>query len=76
MRIVRLWRVPFMDATGTNNLRNFIRMNPRKNVVVLLSGANEKVKEVLEKLGIIGLVGTENVCRDVQAALERAKQLM
>ncbi len=72
VRIVRLWRVPFMDATGVNNLRNFIRMNLRKNVVVILSGANVKVKEALERAGIIDMVGKENVCPDIHAALERA----
>ncbi|HMM10959.1 MAG TPA: SulP family inorganic anion transporter [Bacteroidales bacterium] len=75
VRIVRLWRVPFMDATGVNNLRNFIRMNHRKNVVVLLSGANTQVREVLEKSGILELVGSENVCADIHAALERAREL-
>lgn len=76
VRIVRLWRVPFMDATGVNNLRNFIRMNLKKNVVVLLSGANVKVKEALEKSGITDMVGNENVCPDIQAALDRAKELV
>ncbi|MBK9291660.1 MAG: STAS domain-containing protein [Bacteroidetes bacterium] len=76
VRIVRLWRVPFMDATGVNNLRNFVRMNQRKNVVVVLSGANTKVMEALEKGGIINLVGADNVCPDIQAALERARQIV
>jgi SulP family sulfate permease len=40
VRIVRLWHVPFMEATETNNLRNFIKMFQGQNVVVLLSGPN------------------------------------
>lgn len=76
VRIVRLWRVPFMDATGVNNLRNFIRMNLKKNVVVLLSGANVKVKEALEKSGITDMVGKENLCSDINAAILRAKEII
>lgn len=73
IRIIRLWRVPFIDATGINNLGNFIRRNQAKNIHIILSGANEKVREALMKNGIFDLVGEENVCPDIHCALKKAQ---
>ncbi len=74
IRIIRLWRVPFMDATGINNLGNFIRRSQNKNIRIILSGANERVREALDKNGIFELVGSENICENIHCALEKARK--
>lgn len=76
VRIIRLWRVPFIDATGVNNLRNVIRKTQAKKIKTILSGANPDVFETLSKNGIIAIVGKSNVCADIQCALERAKEVI
>jgi SulP family sulfate permease len=51
--VIRLGRVPFMDATGIQTLRDVIRSLERRNVRVLLSEANPRVHGKLVNAGII-----------------------
>lgn len=74
--IIRLRRVPFIDSTGLNNLRNFVRRSQKSGIKVILSGPVKSVFDSLEKYGMFKIVGEENVCSDVNLALERAKELL
>lgn len=76
VRIIRLRRVPFIDSTGLNNLRSFIRRSQNNGVSIILSGAAKTVAESLAKNGITELVGEENMCVDIQSALDRANVLL
>lgn len=76
VRIIRMRKVPFIDSTGTHNLENLIRMSTRDKTRILLSGVNADVRETLQKTGIESRLGTENVCNNIDDALERAKQIM
>lgn len=76
IRIIRLRRVPFMDSTGLNNLRSFVLRVQKQGIKIIFSGANPKVRESLIQNGIHHLVGEEQICPDVQKALERAKELL
>lgn len=42
----------------------------------MLSGVNEKVHKVLEKSGFYELLGEENICPNINVALERAKMII
>ena len=75
IRIIRLRRVPFIDSTGINNLKNFINKTQKLGVRVILSGTNPKVLEVMVKNNIQQIVGEEQICKDIYASLERAKQM-
>jgi len=75
IRIIRLRRVPFIDSTGLNNLKSFILRSTSKGITVLLSGAAPQVLRALEKNGIDNIVGKDNVCIDITAALQRAGEL-
>jgi sulfate permease, SulP family len=74
--IIRLRRVPFIDSTGLNNLHNFIRRSQKSGIKVVLSGPVKSVYDSLEKAGMFKMVGEENVCADVNIAIERAKVLL
>jgi sulfate permease, SulP family len=76
IRIIRMRRVPFIDSTGLKNLRNFIRRSRNQGIIVLMSGLQSKPREALEKEGIIEMLGDENVCPNIELALERSKQLL
>jgi SulP family sulfate permease len=76
IRIIRLRRVPFIDSTGLNNLKSFIMRSTGKGITVVLSGAAPQVLNVLEKNKIDSLVGEGNVCTDITAALQRAKEIL
>ncbi len=76
VRIIRMRRVPFIDSTGIHNLANLCRMSQREKITIVLSGVNEKVHAVLEKSGFYELLGKENICPNINVALERAKKLL
>ena len=77
VRIVRMRKVPFIDSTGVHNLTNLCEMCHKDNIQVVLSGVNEKVHKVLEKTGFLyDLVGQDNICLNINIALERAKEIV
>ena len=77
VRIVRMRKVPFIDSTGVHNLTNLCEMCQKDNIQVVLSGVNEKVHTVLQKTGFFyDLIGKENICPNINAALERAKEIV
>ena len=76
VRIVRMRKVPFIDSTGIHNLENLCLMSQKEKITIVLSGVNEKVHKVLERSGFCELLGEENICPNINVALERAKQLI
>ena len=77
VRIVRMRKVPFIDSTGVHNLTNLCEMCHKDNIQVVHSGVNEKVHHVLEKTGFFyDLIGKENICPNINVALERAKEIV
>jgi SulP family sulfate permease len=76
VRVIRMRKVPFIDSTGIHNLSNLCTMSQRENITIVLSGVNEKVYRVLEKSGFNELLGKENICSNINLALERANALL
>ncbi len=76
VQIIRMRKVPFMDSTGAHNLKNLIKSAQKDKVQILLSGVNENVHAVLEKNGIVELLGTINVCSNINEALARAEEIV
>ena len=76
VRIIRMRKVPFIDSTGIHNLSNLCRMSQKEKITIVLSGVNDKVHKVLEKSGFYELLGEENICPNINVALERAKDII
>ena len=76
VRIIRMRKVPFIDSTGIHNLTTLCEMSQKEKTTVILSGVNENVHNVLEKAGFYELLGKENICPNINVALERAKSLI
>lgn len=76
IRIIRMRKVPFMDSTGANNLKNLIVMSHKDKTEIILSGVNPSVKTVLEKSGVADLIGEDHICADIHSAIERSKQIL
>lgn len=74
--IIRLRSVPFIDATGIYRLKEIIRHFNQRNVVTLLSGVNESIKNDLEKADIHSVTAPENILSHIDLALERARVLL
>ena len=76
VRIIRMRKVPFIDSTGIHNLTALCEMSQKEKTTIILSGVNENVHNVLEKAGFYELLGKENICPNINVALERAKSLV
>ena len=48
----------------------------KEKITVVLSGVNTKVHQVLEKADFYTLLGKENICPNINVALERAHKLV
>ena len=75
IRVIRMRKVTFIDATGLHNLEIFIQASHKEGRTVILSGVHDNVEKSLLKAGIVDMVGKENVCSDIHLALERAKEV-
>ncbi|MFV0392034.1 MAG: SulP family inorganic anion transporter [Paludibacteraceae bacterium] len=76
VRIIRMRKVPFMDATGANNLKNLVKMAHKDKTKILLSGVNDSVRQMLENSGVADLVERENICGNINEAIEKSKMIV
>ena len=76
VRIIRMRKVPFIDSTGIHNLTALCEMSQKEKTTIILSGVNDNVHNVLEKAGFYELLGKENICPNINVALDRAKNLV
>ncbi|RHJ94053.1 SulP family inorganic anion transporter [Parabacteroides bouchesdurhonensis] len=75
VRIIRMRKVPFMDSTGLHNLESLLRLSQAENIHVILSGVNEQVRKVLIQSGFNKKIGAENICSNINEAIEKAKEV-
>lgn len=76
VRVIRMRKVPFIDSTGLNNLRNLWKRSRKVGITVVLSGVNDKVRNSLEKSGFDKEVGIENIHPHIIPAMARANELL
>lgn len=75
VRIIRMRKVSFHRLYGYSQPDYACEMSQREKTTVL-SGVNDKVHQTLEKSGFYELLGEENICPNINAALRRAEELM
>jgi SulP family sulfate permease len=76
VRIIRMRKVPFMDSTGLHNLESLYRLSDKEGIQLVLSGVNDKIKVMLDKSGLANKIGKENICSNINEALERVNKLL
>ncbi|MCD7937067.1 MAG: STAS domain-containing protein, partial [Tannerellaceae bacterium] len=72
VRIIRMRKVPFMDSTGLHNLESLLRLSRSKKIHMILSGVNPEVHAVLRNSGFEEKIGGENICSNINEAVEKA----
>lgn len=75
VRIIRMRKVSFIDATGLHNLEVLIRSSQKEDIHVVLSGVKENVRESLEHAGIDKLVGADHICDHITKAVKLANRI-
>lgn len=67
--IIRLRWVPFIDSTGIQTLDEVVENLQKRNIRVMLAGANSHVMTQLNKAGLIKCIGEDNVFTSLKLAL-------
>ncbi|PKP06086.1 MAG: sodium-independent anion transporter [Bacteroidetes bacterium HGW-Bacteroidetes-5] len=76
VRIIRMRKVPFIDSTGLNNLRNLWKRSRKEKIHIILSGVNDQVFDSLLKSGFINEIGREYVFPHITMALDKASEIV
>ncbi len=74
--VLRMRSVPSIDATGYHALSKIQKICAEKGTHIILSHLQPYPYKVLNKYGFIDLIGKENVCSGIDAALVRADELL
>jgi len=70
--ILRMGKVPVIDATGEKALRSIWEDSQKHKVILLISGLAPQPAEVLESTGLLSLIGKENIFARTGPALDFA----
>ena len=73
--IVRLRNMTALDATGLHALEVFGKRLRKSGRTMLLCGARDQPAQLLERADLVEQIGRENILPNVEAALERARQV-
>ena len=76
VRIIRMRKVSFIDATGLHNLEILIHSSQKEGIHVVLSGVKPNVREVLEHAGVDRLVGADHICDHITKAVVMANNIV
>ncbi|MFA6043942.1 MAG: SulP family inorganic anion transporter [Phycisphaerales bacterium] len=74
--ILRMRRVPHIDATGLHALEEFQRKCARQGTVLLLGGVHAQPMFELVKVGLDEKLGLENIFEDLPQALVKAREMV
>ena len=76
VRIIRMRKVSFIDATGLHNLEILIHSSQSEGIHIVLSGVKPNVREVLEHAGVDRLVGADHICDHITKAVVMANNIV
>ncbi|MBQ2811968.1 MAG: sulfate permease [Clostridia bacterium] len=74
--VLRMRSVPAIDATGIHTFETIIKTCKKNGSTLIMSHVNEQPMNVLKKSGMYEEIGEENFCEHIDAALERAKEIL
>lgn len=74
--ILRMRKVPAIDATGVHALENFYMACKKRNTQLVLSGVNNEPYMTLKKMNFINTIGEKNVTNHIDKALTRASEII
>jgi len=74
--ILRMRKVPIIDASGMHALKEFYLKCKNEKTVLLLSGVNEAIMKKMTKFGLVDLIEKDNILPHIDPALKRAGELI
>ena len=76
VRIIRMRKVSFIDATGLHNLEILISSSQKEGIHIVLSGVKPNVREALEHAGIDRMIGSDHICDHITKAVVMANNIV
>lgn len=76
VRIIRMRKVSFIDATGLHNLEILINSSQKEGIHIVLSGVKPNVREALEHADIDKLIGADHICDHITKAVRMANNIV
>lgn len=73
--ILRMRKVPVIDASGMHALREFHHKCVKTGTVLFLSGVHAHLYESLKKFGVIDLIGENHIFSSLHTALKEAAEI-
>lgn len=74
--VLRLRSVPAIDASGIHTFELMVKTCKKRGIHLILSHVNEQPMNTFKKSGLYDLIGEENFCEHIDAALLRAEELL
>ncbi len=74
--ILRMRSVPAIDITAMNAMETLYKKCKKDGITLILSHVNEQPLRVMQKSGFYTMVGKDNFCKNIYAAIERAESLV
>jgi SulP family sulfate permease len=74
--ILRMRKVPLIDASGMYALKEFYLKCQKEGTLLILSGVREVPAKNLKKFGLHSLIGEENIFPHLKPALKRAHEIL
>lgn len=76
VRIIRMRRVPAIDATGLHTLADAARMARSQGTTLLIAEIHSQPMIALEQSAAVDVIGRDNILGTVDEALERARHIV
>jgi SulP family sulfate permease len=74
--ILRMRHVQTIDASGLHTFNELLEATQRRGITLIISAANDSVRELMDRTGFSERLGEENFCPDIFCALDRAKEVI
>lgn len=73
--ILRMRAVPMIDTDAIRQMKQLVADCQKNGITVILSHVNEQPMKAIQKAGLYQMVGEENICKNIDNAMDRANQL-
>jgi SulP family sulfate permease len=74
--ILRMGSVPALDINALHTLKSILQMSKKMHITLILSHVLEQPMRTVQKAGFDKLIGEDNFTENIDAALERASNLL
>src|SRR6478672_4053259 len=73
--VIRMRRVPFIDSTGLNVLRDLVRRTQGDGTTVIIAETQEQPRQALQRGGLVEMVGPEHLVDSLDLAIAMSGQI-